>query len=246
VSPRTTRPSTRRSAETIARAIELEIIAEDLVPGTRIASEAELMSKYAASRGVIREAVTLVESHMLAQNRRGVGGGLIVVEPDSSVIVDLVSVFLARQKASEVELHEVRIALEVFAVQKIIADLDEAAIELLKREMHYELQPEDDIAAASQRFHLALAELSDNKVLQLFVPITTLLVEEMWSQPHPHLSAEEREETWCRVSACHAKIIEAMLDRRTDLAVRLLQEHLEEVAERIAADARQVTANPIT
>jgi DNA-binding FadR family transcriptional regulator len=91
---------TRRSAEIIARAIELDIIARDLPVGTRVGSEAELMERFGASRGVIREAVTLVESHMLAETRRGLGGGLVVAEPLPSVVEGIVSLYLARTTVS--------------------------------------------------------------------------------------------------------------------------------------------------
>lgn len=246
MAPRETEAGERRAAEGIARAIELDIIASDLEPGSRIGSEAELMEKYGASRGVIREAVTLVESHMLAQTKRGVGGGLVVAEPDGRAVADMVSLFLARQKASEVEVHEIRIALEVLAMQKSMARLDAEAVEVLTSELNYELDPEEDIAAASQRFHIALAELSGNKVLQLFIPITTALVEEMWSQPNADPSPRERQRVWEHVSTEHGRIIEAMLDGRGDLATALLQVHLEEVAEAIAATAQNVRANPLT
>jgi DNA-binding FadR family transcriptional regulator len=236
----------RRAAEGIARAIELDIIAADLEPGSRIGSEAELMERYGASRGVIREAVTLVESHMLAHTKRGVGGGLVVAEPDARVVADVVSIFLARQKASEFEVHEIRIALEVLAMRKALSRLDEDGRAALRSEMHHQLGPDEDLAAASQRFHITLAELSGNKVLQLFVPIATGLVEEMWTQPNRHLSPEERAATWERVCSCHARIIESMLAGRGDLAAALLQVHLEEVAEAIAASAQLVQANPLT
>jgi DNA-binding FadR family transcriptional regulator len=235
----------RRAAEGIARAIELDIIASDMAPGTRIGSEADLMERYGASRGVIREAVTLVESHMLARTRRGVNGGLMVVEPNERVVVDAVSLFLARQKASEVEVHEIRIALEVLALRKTMAHLDDEARAVLQREMDHELGPDEDIAAASQRFHVALGALSGNQVLRLFVPITTGLVEEMWSKPHPSPTPDQREALWIHVSSCHRRIIEAMLDGRGDLAAALLQVHLEEVAEEIASSAQLVRARPI-
>src|SRR5215471_8641905 len=143
----------RRSAESIARAIELEIISRDLAPGTFIGSEADLMEQYAASRGVIREAVTLVESHMLAETRRGVGGGLVVAEPAQSVVEDVVSLYLARKKASEGDLLEARLALEVLALRKTMATLDDDGVRLLQEEMAYTLGPDEDVAEASQRFH---------------------------------------------------------------------------------------------
>jgi DNA-binding FadR family transcriptional regulator len=185
----------RRSAEGIARSIELEIIRNDLAPGTLIGSEAELIQRHSASRGVIREAVCLVESHMLAETRRGVGGGLVVAEPAQSVVEDIVSLYLARKKASEAELLEARLALEVLALRKTMAALDDDGRNLLEAEMSYALSPDEDVARASKRFHNLLATLSGNIVLQLFIPTMTSLVQEMWVPPG-RLTNRLRAETW--------------------------------------------------
>jgi DNA-binding FadR family transcriptional regulator len=234
----------RRSAESIARAIELEIINRDLAPGTFIGSEAHLMEQYAASRGVIREAVTLVESHMLAETRRGVGGGLVVAEPEQSVVEDLVSLYLARKKASEGELLEARLALEVLALRKTMAALDERGLKLLQEEMTYTLVPDEDVAEASQRFHKLIATLSGNTVLQVFIPTMTALVEEMWVPPG-RLTKRLRAQTWHRVAAHHAEIITAMLHGDTDAAVDRLVHHLEDSMAILRAGDRRLQVNPL-
>ena len=235
----------RRLAETIARAIELDVLQQDLPVGAMIGTETDLMERYEASRGVIREAVCLVESHMLGKTRRGLGGGLVVAEPDESVVGDLVSLFLARRKATEVELHEVRIALEMLALRKVMSQLDRHAVEVLRRERAHELGPDEDLAAASQRLHVALAELSENKVLHLFVTILTTLVEEMWTAPRRNLSKKARAEKWERVSEGHAEIIDAILAEDRELAESLLRVHLEDVSKGIAEGARPVRAHEI-
>ena len=122
-----------------------------------------------ASRGVIREAVTLVESHMLAETRRGVGGGLVVAEPGPNVVEGIVSLYLARKKATEVELLEARLPLEILAMRSALERLDARGVDLLEAERAHELGAEEDLTHASHRFHNLLAELSGNTVLQLFV-----------------------------------------------------------------------------
>ena len=128
--------------------------------GTLIGSEAELMEQYGASRGVIREAVTLIESHMLAETRRGVGGGLIVAEPAPSVVEGVVSLYLARKKASETELLETRLALESMAMRNTLENLDERAVAALEAERAHVLDDDEDLTEASHRFHNLLAELT--------------------------------------------------------------------------------------
>ena len=219
----------------------MNIINGDLPPGSFIGSESELMQRYGASRGVIREAVCLVESHMLAETRRGMGGGLVVAEPDQSVVEEIVSLYLARKKASEAELLEARLELEILALRKTMASLDDDGIKLLEEEMARSLLPDEDVAVASQRFHNLMAVLSGNAVLQLFIPIMTSLVQEMWVPPG-RLTKRLTEETWQSVAHHHNEIIGAMLAGDGDEAVRRLQQHLEESMAVLRIGKRSVRA----
>jgi DNA-binding FadR family transcriptional regulator len=230
----------RRSAENIARAIELEIIGAELAVGAMIGSEADLMVRFNASRGVIREAVCLVESHMLAETRRGVGGGVVVAEPAPSVVEGIVSLYLARNRASEVELLETRLALEVMAMRKTLDQLDDRGVDLLEAEMAHTLGPDEDFTKASQRFHNLIAHLSGNTVLQLFIPTMTALVEEMWDLPRGPMTERARSKTWASVASAHTEIIEAMLAKDVEGAVALLERHLEVVTAALGRDDRRV------
>jgi DNA-binding FadR family transcriptional regulator len=234
----------RRSAETIARAIELEIIGDELPAGAMVGSEADLMERFNASRGVIREAVCLVESHMLAETRRGVGGGLVVAEPAPSVVEGIVSLYLARKRATEAELLEARLPLEVLALRKTLDRLDDRGIELIEAEMAHTLGPDEDLAKASQRFHNLIAQLSGSTVLQLFIPTMTALVEEMWDLPGGRITARARASTWSSVSCAHNEIMETMLAKDVDGAVALLERHLEQVTTGLRRRKRRVQVKP--
>lgn len=233
-----------RSAESIARAIELDIVGRDLPPGAMIGSEAELMEQFGASRGVIREAVTLLESHMLAETRRGVGGGLVVAEPAPSVVEDLVSLYLVRKNASEVEVLETRLALEVMAMRRAMERLDADGVAALEAERDHVLGDGENLTRASHRFHNLLAELSGNTVLQLFIPAMSAMVGEMWDLPRRRLSAKTRASAWARTSHAHNAIIDAMLKKDVELAVDLLEHHLELVATALAPRGRRVQLPP--
>lgn len=234
----------RRSAERIARAIELDIIGRDLPVGTMIGSEAELMERYEASRGVIREAVALVESHMLAETRRGVGGGLIVAEPEPSVVAGILSLYLARHHATESELLETRLALETLALRKAVERLDAEGAEMLRAEMERALDPDEDLVIASQEFHFLLAELSGDTVLQLVIPALAAVVGEMWEMPRSPITKRQRNRFWKSVVSHHRAIIEPMLVGDVETAVDRLQGHLETVIEALPVDRRvQVSAH---
>lgn len=234
----------RRLAESIARTIELDIIDGDLTAGTMIGSEADLMKRFQASRGVVREAVTILESHMFAETKRGVGGGLVVAEPHPSVVEDIVSLYLAKKRSTETELLEARLALETYALHRVMETMDDAVLKRLRQEMAFELGPEDDLGEASQRLHLLLGELSGNSVVQLFIGMMTTLVEELWTAPG-EMTQRLRDRLWRHVCAEHNKIIEAMVNGDEELATEHLTTHLQNVMSQVAPRGRHVQASPL-
>src|SRR5580700_9371677 len=97
-------PAVRRAspklAEKLASDIEREILAAGWPVGAIIGSEKELLDKHGVSRAVLREAIRLLEHHMVATTRSGPGGGLIVTAPDPDVVTGSVALFLEYQHAT--------------------------------------------------------------------------------------------------------------------------------------------------
>jgi DNA-binding FadR family transcriptional regulator len=75
------RAAPEKLGEQIAQQIKGQIVRGDLTPGDRIGSEAELMTRYEASRGVVRDAIRILEHLSVATSMRGKGGGLYVTRP---------------------------------------------------------------------------------------------------------------------------------------------------------------------
>jgi len=229
-----------RLAESVARAIELDIIEADLPAGTLIGSEAQLMKRYGVSRGVVREAVCLVESHLLAETRRGTRGGLVVTEPGPGLVEGAVSLYLARRKASVSGLLDTRRVLETDALRKVVSSLDDGARARIAQEMAYRLGDDDDLASASQRFHMMLGELTGNAVQRLFIATMTKLVEDLWSPGD--LTVATRTRHWSRVSGEHDAIMKAMLAGDEALAVDRLNAHLTGVMAGVGVSDRRIRA----
>ena len=71
-----------KKAEIVADQIAQTIVGQRWEPGELFGSEVELIARYGVSRAVFREAVRLLEHHGLAEMRRGLHGGLFIVQPD--------------------------------------------------------------------------------------------------------------------------------------------------------------------
>jgi DNA-binding FadR family transcriptional regulator len=104
----------------IAHSLKEQIVSERLSAGAHLGAEPELMMRYGVSRGVLREAVRILENLSVARMVRGKGGGLRVLTPTPHSVVRSACVFL-RANVNPRNLQEIgegigRLAAEMAAV----------------------------------------------------------------------------------------------------------------------------------
>src|SRR2546430_2629334 len=78
----------------LARLVEDDIVKRGWPVGEVLGSEQQLLARHGVGRGVLREAVRVLETHGVAKRRQGPGGGLVVVAPEPDVILDAARLFL--------------------------------------------------------------------------------------------------------------------------------------------------------
>jgi len=160
-------------AERIAAAIESDIVRAGWPVGEVIGSEEQLMARYRVGRAVIREAVRLAEHRQIVRPRRGRGGGLVVVEPDLSAVTESLAIFLEYARADLDDLLEARTVLEIYSAAKAAASRPGAG-QLAEFRQAASAWPDcADPGAAG--FHEAVAQLSGNAALSLFIGATAVL-----------------------------------------------------------------------
>jgi DNA-binding FadR family transcriptional regulator len=179
--PAPERPSGRRGntlAKQLAETIEAEIIALGWPVGHPLGSEPELMERYGVSRSVFRQAVRLLESRLVAEMRRGRGGGLFVTRPDPGVVSDAVARFLRYSRVNARDLFEVRQALELTSVRLAAERASEDDVARLRKLTELGSRPRpEEIAERGAEFHIAVAEISGNSAIHLFIQVVTELTE---------------------------------------------------------------------
>jgi DNA-binding FadR family transcriptional regulator len=106
----------QKLAEKVARRIKNRIVSEGLVEGARLGQETELMATYGASRGVIREAIRILERLSVVSMVRGKGGGLRVLTPNADSIVRSTCVYLRSLKVRMSHCQEVGEVMGLVAV----------------------------------------------------------------------------------------------------------------------------------
>lgn len=155
-----------KRAEHVARAIEDRIVELGWPVGQLIGSEQSLMAEHDASRGVLREAIRLLEHHGTARMRRGPGGGLVVEQPSARAVRRSASLFLQYQRADRAGLVTARHAMELTCFDLVAERSGESATG--RARMQLESRESPGSPAFGIGFHATLAGLTDNPALALF------------------------------------------------------------------------------
>ncbi len=218
-------------AEVLAATIGDDIAAGGWRVGAVLGSEAELLERYRVSRSVLREAVRLLEHHAVARMRRGPGGGLIVAKPEAQASIDTIALYLQYRQPSREDLRCVREAIEIASVTKVVgrSGQPEVVAFLNSRGAALAETPVDVRTAAVEesRFHIGLAQLAGNALLDLFLRIIVELLRRHWS------STEQGLPTWNEAAAvehAHLRILDAIADGDDSLARYRIRRHLDAAA----------------
>jgi DNA-binding FadR family transcriptional regulator len=217
-------------ASQIARAIETDIIAQDLPVGHNLGSALELRTRYGISRAVLREVVRLVEHHKMARMRRGPNGGLLVAAPDAGPATDAVVIYLEYIGTTIEDLMYARQLLEPLAASLAAQNITETGIGRLRATLTEEIMRRDEPGVfAQENLHVTLGELSGNPVLQLFVEILTRLTTR-YAHTARRLTPTEVEQDKDTTLHWHSEIIDLVVDGDGGRASSRLADHLADVS----------------
>jgi DNA-binding FadR family transcriptional regulator len=226
----------------VAAAIEREIVTLGWPVGQVIASEAELLARHRVSRPVLRQAVGILESHQVARMRRGRNGGLVVTAPSETTIANGVALYLEYRRLGAVGITEARAALELACVELATRRLDEAGVVQLRGLVDTELERFTEDPAAHMALHAAIARMSGNVVLGLFVDVLITLSHERFFGGHRPSPAAFRDAD--RTNRVHRRIVDAMVAGDVALAQHRMRSHLHDIARGGAGRLEPPTIDP--
>lgn len=211
-------------AEKTAVQILAEVAESGWPVGELLGSEVDLQARYGVSRAVLREAVRVLEHHQVARMRRGPGGGLFVTEPEHGVVADSMALQLDRLGIKPKHLFEVRTAIEMVVLDRVIARRDDDVVLRLERALEAEqAATRVEFVVVGHDIHNVLAELSENRVLELLSAVLLRLSRIHSSAPagatDPIPSGD--------VTRAHTRIVEAIVAGDDELARHRMRRHLE-------------------
>lgn len=212
--------SNERLSDRVINQIVEKIESGELEPGTRLPNEPELAYDFGVSRGILREALTILQAR-----------GIIYRKPKEGTFIaqDVLEVMsgswdVSIREATYLDLIEVRECFEPRVVEKVIHLATDDEIQEL-------LEQVDNMAAGNTEhsldyyFHYHLAELSGNIVFSNFIDTYYDIIDELKTK-----SSKKKKRTE-EIIEEHRKVVEAIQERDTEKAVGLMKYHLQKVKE---------------
>ena len=157
----------------IVRQIERAIVNHRLSPGDRIQTERELQKTFQASRGAVREALSILRQKGLIETRRGGKGGAYVKQVGVDQVSEGLAFLIKYRKVDFQELAEFRVALEGLAAglaAERAAAVDIACFQDTLAEMGNNMELGEarlhEFYACERKMHEQLAKMSGNTLIE--------------------------------------------------------------------------------
>ncbi len=212
-----------RASEVVLGQIKEAILSGRFKPGQKLPSERELTETFQVSRGVIREAIRVLEVTGFVVTRQGQSGGAFITNLSfdyiGSAFLDL---FLAN-KISIPELAKVRHHIEPeIARMAALGITDEGARKLAEAQEGEFSEPKDytDRVIKHQRVHHLLAEMCGNRFFEAISKSMLHLTKEV-------VEAVEPDHKALHLAGEHAAVVEAVISGDQERAAEAMRVHLD-------------------
>lgn len=174
-------PRAKRS-DSVSVQIRDLIVAEGLVPGDTIANERDLMDRFQASKGTVREALKALEAQGLVRISTGPGGGARVAKVPLATAARLLGNYFYFEDVSVDDLYRLRVMLEPELAALVTPLLNDDDFEALERVVAFcepvatDRSREHDQRIAELDFHDILADRSPDPLLRFTCRFVTALI----------------------------------------------------------------------
>ncbi|MGD1877721.1 MAG: FadR/GntR family transcriptional regulator [Kiloniellaceae bacterium] len=183
----------------IADEIKDWIVVRGLQPGDRLPGERELIDRFQASKGTIREALRVLETQGLVRSRTGPGGGTFVEALSEANAMELLGNYFFFKNPTIGDIYALRRILEPELAASIAGRLEDAAFKRLEQTMQIYLDPPQDLEEERRQrhaeldFHSILVDYCPNPVLAFMCRFLQSLLRDLtvckriYEQPIPDL-----------------------------------------------------------
>lgn len=216
----------RKVAVSIAQSIVDEITDRGHAPGTRLATERDMLERYNVGRGTLRESIRFLELNGIVTLKAGPGGGPIVATPDAHDMAGILGLFLQLHPTTFAAIIQAREVLEP-AIARLAAsatpstDTRERITSSVEQMRRY-LDDEENFVIENDRFHEAIAEASGNAFFAILIASLHQITDGMPLGVSYPLSRRKA------VLKAHEAIHDAIVNEDPDAAELAMQRHIHE------------------
>ncbi|WP_432665577.1 FadR/GntR family transcriptional regulator [Wukongibacter baidiensis] len=194
----------------------------ELKPGDKFPSETEFAKQLGVSRGILREALTILQSKGYISRKPKDGTYIREFFEKKDFHESILETF---QKASYLDLLEVRETLESRIVELAIERCTDEELEEIEKCLVMDV--EDFNVVADQDFHQRIATLTKNTILTNFMYIYYDMIHDLANKT---LKREKRREQLIKE---HRDILNALKERDAEKAKSAMKFHLSKVKESV-------------
>lgn len=232
-----------RTFEEVSNQIKKLIFDGVFKPGDKLPSEIEIAQQFNVGRQSIREALRILELSGFITIQKGGGGGAIIKDTISNTISELFLDAFQLEKITLEELTLARFEIEKIVLKYAIENADASDIEALEQNIQEAREKiKNNILAVDDniRFHKLLAKASKNHLFVIVVEAVTTAIRHFMSGLGPDSESSDSEQ-WYNESmmnskntlAYHEDILNAVIEKKMDIAVDILEDHLLELKGRL-------------
>jgi GntR family transcriptional regulator, transcriptional repressor for pyruvate dehydrogenase complex len=227
-----------KASDVLARELRERILSGELVEGTALPAERELVKQTQMSRATVREALRILEVQNLVRVRAGRAGGAFVQKPTTKSMASSVSMLIRGQRIKLADLMETREALEPFCAESAARKRTDDDLAVLDRANEDISDPDTDLAAflqANLDWHVGVAMASHNALL---IGVMTALSQAIYAGTENAAFVDDN----VRVvtARAHRSITTAIRGRDADAAGRRMRRHVHSYAKAaLAVDKRE-------
>ncbi len=238
-----------RTFEEVSNRIKKLIFDGVFKPGDKLLPETELAQQFNVGRQSVREALRILELSGFITIQKGGGGGAIIKDTISNKISNLFLDAFQLEKITIEELTVARFEIEKTVLKYAIENADEADIKRLQenvRDAWEKIEANINVIDENIQFHNLLAKASKNHLFVIVVEAVTTAVRHFMSQLGPDAEFPDNEQ-WYNENIIQSKntltyhniILNAVIEKKLDKAIDTLENHLQEVKNRLQPFARQ-------
>ena len=238
-----------RTFEEVSNRIKKLIFDGVFKPGDKLPPEIEIAQQFNVGRQSIREALRILELSGFITIQKGGGGGAIIKDTISNTISELFLDAFQLERITIEELTIARFEIEKIVLKYTIENADKSDIESLQQNIQASREKiENNNPAVDEniRFHKLLARASKNQLFVIVVEAVTAAIRHFLSGLGPDAETSDSEK-WYNESmmnskntlAYHEDILNAIIAKKLDQAIDILENHLLEVKGRLQPLARK-------